>query len=41
MDDCNIGEMFLNFILDPVIITHTGVDFTRDFKEERKGFRKE
>ena len=33
MGDCDIGEMFLNFMLDPVIRPHAGVDFTAIFKD--------
>ena len=33
MGDCDIGEMFLNFMLDHVIRPHAGVDFTAIFKD--------
>ena len=32
MGDCDIGEMFLNFMLDPAIIPHAGFDFKDIFK---------
>ena len=33
MRDCDIGEMFLNFMLDPANRPHAGVDFKDVFKE--------
>lgn len=36
MGDCYIGEMFLNFMLDPTIRPNTGVDFTDIFREKFK-----
>ena len=32
MGDCDIGEMFLNFMLDTAIIPYAGVDFKDIFK---------
>ena len=32
MGDCDIGEIFLNFMLDTAIIPYAGVDFKDIFK---------
>ena len=32
--DCGMGEMFLNFMLEPAIQSHIGVDLTQYFPEE-------
>ena len=34
MGDCDFGEMFLSFILDPFIRSNTVVDFKGIFKEK-------
>jgi hypothetical protein len=36
MADCDIGEMFLNFMLDPAIRPFAGVDLTELFADEAK-----
>ena len=37
MEDCDIGEMFLNFILDLNIQEYAGVDFSDLLKKEARG----
>ena len=34
MSDCDVGEMFLNFMLEPRLRPHAGVDLTPSFPEE-------
>ena len=34
MDDCDVGEMFLNFMLEPAIRSHPGVDLSKRFPDE-------
>ena len=34
MGDCDIGEIFLNFVLDPAIRPHAGAEFKDIFKEK-------
>ena len=34
MVDCDMGEMFLNFMLEPSIRLHSGVDLSKRFPEE-------
>ncbi len=36
MDDCDIGKMFLNFMLDEAMRPFAGVDLTELFKDEAK-----
>ena len=37
MADCDVGEMFLNFMLEPVIRSHAGVDISKLFPDEGEG----
>jgi len=37
MTDCDVGEMFLNFMLEPAIRSHTDVDLSKMFPDERNG----
>ena len=37
MTDCDVGEMFLNFMLEQSIRSHAGVDLTQAFPEEAAG----
>ena len=36
MTDCDVGEMFLNFMLEPSVQPYTGMDLTQAFPEEAK-----
>ena len=37
MADCDMGEMFLNFMLESAIRLHTGVDLSKLFPDEGDG----
>ena len=37
MTDCDIKNMFLNFMLEPSLRTYTGVDLSSIFPEENNG----
>ena len=37
MADCDVGEMFLNFMLEPAIRSHAGVDISKRFPDEGEG----
>ena len=32
--DCDVGEILLNFMLEPSVRPHAGIDLTQDFTEE-------
>ena len=34
MADCDVGEFFLNFMLEPEVRPYTGVDVSRVFPKE-------
>ena len=34
MSDCDVGESFLNFMLEPLLRPHAGIDLTPSFPEE-------
>ena len=37
MADYDVGEMFLNFMLEPAIRSHVGVDLSKLFSDEGDG----
>ena len=38
MTDCDVGEMFLNFMLEPSVRPYAGVDLTQAFPEETRTY---
>ena len=36
MTDCDVGKILLNFMLEPSVRPHAGIDLTYDFTEEAK-----